>query len=61
VRSAASGTLLAQVPLGQYCWSGIATVGNALVLGVGTTADDVSSGVMVLTPGGRPPVVPPRG
>ena len=61
VRSAARGTLLAQVPLGQYCWSGIATVGNALVLGVGTTADDVSSGVMVLTPGGRPPVVPPRG
>ena len=61
VRDAATGTLLAQVSLGQYCWSGIATVGDALVLGLGTTADDASSGVMVLTPGGRAPVVPARG
>ena len=58
VRALASGTLLAQVPLPQFNWSGIATVGNALVFGLGTTADATGSGIEVLTPNGVPPSVP---
>ena len=58
VRDVSSGRLLAQVGLSQFTWSGIATVGDALVFGVGTTASASSSGVEVLTPGGTPPVVP---
>ncbi len=58
VRVAATGQIAALIAVPQYCWSGIATVGDALVFGVGTTADDVSSGMEVLTPGGAPPVVP---
>jgi len=61
VRDASSGRLLAQVGLPQFNWSGIATVGNALVFGVGTTATAASSGIEVLTPGGVPPVVPLSG
>jgi polyvinyl alcohol dehydrogenase (cytochrome) len=58
VRDVATGTLLAQVPVPQANWGGIATVGDALVLGVGSTYDPSSSGIEVLTPGGAPPVVP---
>ncbi len=58
VRGVSSGRLLAQVGLSQFTWSGIATVGDALVLGVGTTASSSSSGIEVLTPGGVPPAVP---
>ncbi len=58
VRDAARGTLVAQVQLPQFNWSGIATVGDALVVGLGSTSDATGSGVEVLTPGGRPPVVP---
>jgi polyvinyl alcohol dehydrogenase (cytochrome) len=61
VRAASTGSLVAQLPLPQYCWSGIATVGDALVLGVGTSADADSSGLEVLTPDGTPPVVPGQG
>ncbi len=61
VRDASSGRLLAQVDLPQFNWSGIATVGDALVFGVGTTASATSSGIEVLTPGGEPPVVPASG
>ncbi len=61
VRDVASGTLLAQVPTPQANWSGIATVGDALVLGVGSTYDPSSSGIEVLTPGGAAPVVPRAG
>jgi polyvinyl alcohol dehydrogenase (cytochrome) len=61
VREVASGTLVAQIPTPQANWSGIATVGNALVLGLGSTFDPSSSGIEVLTPGGTPPVVPGRG
>ena len=60
VRDVATGTLLAQVPLPQANWSGIATVGDAVVLGLGSTFDPSSSGIEVLTPGGAPPVVPNR-
>ncbi len=58
VRDAPSGRLLTQVDLPQFNWSGIATVGDALVFGVGTTASANSSGIEVVTPGGTPPVVP---
>jgi len=58
VREAASGSLVTEVPLPQFNWSGVATVGDALVLGLGSTSDDTGSGVEVLTPGGKPPVVP---
>jgi outer membrane protein assembly factor BamB len=61
VRDASSGRLLTQVDLAQFNWSGIATVGDALVFGVGTTASANSSGIEVLTPGGAPPRVPGSG
>jgi polyvinyl alcohol dehydrogenase (cytochrome) len=61
VRDAATGQLVTQVGLPQANWSGIATVGDALVLGLGSTYDPSSSGIEVLTPGGDPPMVPSRG
>jgi hypothetical protein len=61
VRDAATGQILAQIGLPQANWSGIATVGDALVLGVGSTFNPSSSGVEVLTPGGDPPIVPTKG
>ncbi len=61
VRDAASGKLIVQVPLPQSNWSGIATVGDALILGVGTSYSPISTGVEALTPGGAPPVIPASG
>ena len=61
VRDASSGRVVAMIGLPQLCWSGIATVGDALVLGLGSTAGAKGSGVEVLTPGGAPPVVPRSG
>ncbi len=58
VRAAASGRVLAKLPTGVPCWSGVATVGDALVLGTGTSSLGSPAGVEVFTPGGRPPVVP---
>jgi polyvinyl alcohol dehydrogenase (cytochrome) len=58
VRDAATGRRLARIPLANLGWSGIATVGDALVLGIGSTYDARHSGIVVLTPGGAPPVVP---
>lgn len=55
VRVAATGTIVEQVPLAQSCWSGIATVGNALVLGTGSTYQGSGDGIEVLTPRGSPP------
>jgi len=61
VRLAATGKLLTQVSLPQANWSGIATVGDALVFGLGTDFSPASSGIEVLTPNGAPPVVPQGG
>lgn len=61
VRQASNGHLLAQIALPQANWSGIATVGDALVFGLGTDFSPKSSGVEVLTPNGAPPVVPESG
>jgi len=58
VRSAATGSLLDQTPLPTACWSGIATVGDALILGTGSSTTASPDGIVLLTPGGRPPVVP---
>ncbi len=60
VRDAATGNLIAQVKLPQANWSGIATVGDAVVLGLGNTYNPAHNGVEVLTPGGAAPVVPAR-
>jgi hypothetical protein len=49
------------VKLPQANWSGIATVGDAVVLGLGNTYNPAHNGVEVLTPGGGAPVVPTRG
>jgi polyvinyl alcohol dehydrogenase (cytochrome) len=58
VRDAKTGALIVAVHLPQDNWSGIATVGDALVLGLGSTYTPKAAGIEVLTPGGRPPVVP---
>jgi polyvinyl alcohol dehydrogenase (cytochrome) len=58
IRDAATGRIVGLIALPQFCWSGIATVGDALVFGVGTTADDTPAGIEAVTPGGTPPVVP---
>lgn len=58
VRDASTGRLLAQIPLPQANWSGMATVGDALVLGLGSDYNPRSSGIEALTPDGDPPVVP---
>jgi len=58
IRNAATGSLVAEVGLPQANWSGIATVGDALVFGMGTDFSGSPAGVEVLTPGGEPPVVP---
>ena len=58
VRVAATGRVLARLATGIPCWSGIATVGDAVVLGTGTSSLGVPAGVEVFTPGGRTPVVP---
>jgi len=55
IRDARTGTLLRRLDLPVPCWSGIATVGDALVLGTGASYNDVGSGVSVFTPGGAPP------
>jgi outer membrane protein assembly factor BamB len=61
IRDARSGRLLAHVTLPQFNWSGIATVGNALVFGMGTPYNTQGDGVEVVTPDGTPPVVPAEG
>ncbi len=58
VRLASTGALLVAVPLPQANWSGVATVGNAVVLGVGSTYNAKDAGIVVLTPHGQPPAVP---
>jgi polyvinyl alcohol dehydrogenase (cytochrome) len=59
VRDSATGELLAQLPLTIPSWSGIATVGNALVVGTGTSYAGTRAGIAVFTPDGVPPSVPP--
>ncbi len=58
VRAASTGALLDQAALPATCWSGIATVGDALVLGTGSSAQGAPDGIVALTPGGKDPVTP---
>jgi len=58
VRDAKSGKLLDGVSLAQSCWSGVATVGNAVVLGTGSSYQGSGDGIEVLTPDGTRPSVP---
>ena len=58
VRDLKTGHLITQLKLPQANWSGIAVVGDALVLGLGSTYSPRAAGIEVLTPGGKPPVVP---
>jgi polyvinyl alcohol dehydrogenase (cytochrome) len=58
VRDASNGDLLNSVSLPGPVWSGVATVGDALVTGVGSSYAAQPAGVEVITPEGAPPVVP---
>ncbi len=59
VRDAASGDLLDSIATPGPVWSGIATVGNALVTGIGESYNAQPAGVAVLTPGGARPIEKP--
>jgi hypothetical protein len=54
VRDAETGTLLGQVPLDAPNWSGIAVVGDTLVLGTGASQQGSSDGVVAVAPHGLP-------
>jgi polyvinyl alcohol dehydrogenase (cytochrome) len=61
VRDTTSGTLIDQVKIPGANWSGIATVGDALVVGIGNSYLAHPAGVAVLTPDGKAPIVPAHG
>lgn len=61
VRDAATGSVLNRLPLSALCWSGIATVGNAVLVGTGASQQGHPDGVVAFTPGGVPPAVPSGG
>lgn len=58
VRDASTGKLIRSVTLPNDNWSGIATVGNSIVFGTGTSASGSHSGVFAMTPGGVAPTEP---
>jgi polyvinyl alcohol dehydrogenase (cytochrome) len=58
VRDNATGELVTQLPLAIPSWSGIATVGNAVVVGTGTSFAGTPAGIAVFTPNGVRPSVP---
>ncbi len=58
IRDASSGHLLGQEKLPALCWSGIATTGNAIVLGTGAAHQGAPDGILAYTPRGIAPVVP---
>ncbi|MBV8218078.1 MAG: hypothetical protein JO325_06420, partial [Solirubrobacterales bacterium] len=55
VRDAATGALLSQLQFPSACWSGIATVGDALVFGTGSSFQSQNAGIVAVTPGGTAP------
>jgi polyvinyl alcohol dehydrogenase (cytochrome) len=61
VRDAATGTIVTQVGMPGPSWSGVATVGDALVTGIGVSAEAQPAGIAALTPDGARPVVPRGG
>jgi polyvinyl alcohol dehydrogenase (cytochrome) len=58
VRDASTGQLIDTVTVPGAIWSGVATVGDALVTGIGSSYVAQPAGVAAITPGGTPPVVP---
>jgi outer membrane protein assembly factor BamB len=56
IARSAAGTVLDSATIPTTCWSGIATVGDALVLGTGSTYQASPDGIVVLTPRGARPV-----
>ncbi len=60
VRDAATGALLAKTSIPGPDWSGVATVGDALVTGIGSTYNAQPAGVVALTPDGSRPAEPER-
>jgi hypothetical protein len=56
VRDAATGGLLDSVDLPGPNWSGAATVGNAVITGIGSSYTAQPAGVVAITPGGVHPV-----
>jgi hypothetical protein len=55
VRDAATGHLLTTITLPAPCWSGVATVGNAIVFGTGASQTGAPDGIYAYTPSGTPP------
>jgi len=55
VREAGNGALLDQLQFPSACWSGIATVGDAMVLGLGSSFQGDNDGIVAVTPGGKAP------
>ena len=55
VRDAGTGGLVTELPLAVASWSGVATVGDAVVFGVGTTYQASPAGVVAYTPHGVAP------
>jgi hypothetical protein len=60
VRDVATGGILDSVVLPGPNWSGAATVGNAVVVGVGSSYTAQPAGVVAITPRGVHPVVTSR-
>ncbi len=58
VRDAATGALVTTVKVPGPIWSGVATVGDAVVTGIGSSYSAHPAGIAAITPGGAPPVVP---
>jgi outer membrane protein assembly factor BamB len=55
VRDAATGHLLHSIDLPAPCWSGVATVGDAIVFGTGASQTGSPDGIYAYTPSGTPP------
>jgi polyvinyl alcohol dehydrogenase (cytochrome) len=55
VRDAATGAILTERSLAAPCWSGIATVGDAIVFGTGTSYQGTPDGVSAYSLRGLPP------
>ncbi len=58
VRDATTGQLVDSVAVPGPTWSGVVTVGDALVTGLGSSYVSQPAGVVVLTPGGTRPTEP---
>jgi outer membrane protein assembly factor BamB len=56
VRRTDTGDLVNELPLEGPCWSGVATVGNAIVFGTGASQQGSPDGVLAYTPSGTPPI-----